>query len=56
MDEQTFEAFELYGRRGVQVDEAARTLGISRESVYQAKTRVMRVVQAIVDQLRAAEG
>jgi RNA polymerase sigma-70 factor (ECF subfamily) len=55
-DEQTFEAFELYGRRGVPVDEAARTLGMSRESVYQAKTRVMRVVQAIVEQLRASEG
>ncbi len=55
-DQQTFEAFELYGRRGVPVDEAARTLGMSRESVYQAKSRVMRVVQAIVDQLRGSEG
>ena len=55
-DEQTFEAFELYGHRGVPVDEVARTLGMSRESVYQAKSRVMRVIQAIVDQLRAAEG
>lgn len=55
-DEQTMEAFELYARRQVPADDVALGLKMSVNSVHQAKTRVMRVVQAVVDRLRADEG
>ena len=55
VDRQTFEAFELYGQRGVPVDVVAQRLGLSPQSVYQAKTRVLKLVQAVAEQLRATE-
>ncbi|TDJ57679.1 MAG: sigma-70 family RNA polymerase sigma factor [Planctomycetota bacterium] len=56
VDEQTYEAFDLYARRDVAAEEVAARLGISVNSVHQAKSRVMRVVMAVVDRLRADEG
>ncbi len=56
VDEQTYEAFDLYARRAVAAEEVAARLGISVNSVHQAKSRVMRVVMAVVDRLRADEG
>ena len=55
-DEQTYEAFDLYARREVAAEEVATRLGISVNSVHQAKSRVMRVVMAVVDRIRAVEG
>ena len=55
-DEQTIEAFELYARRQVAADEVAARLKMSVNSVHQAKSRVMRVVEAVIDQLRSDEG
>ena len=55
-DEQTYEAFDLYARRAVAAEEVAARLGISVNSVHQAKSRVMRVVMAVVERLRADEG
>jgi RNA polymerase sigma-70 factor (ECF subfamily) len=56
VDEQTYEAFDLYARRDVAADQVAARLGISVNSVHQAKSRVMRVVAAVVERLRADEG
>ena len=56
VDEETYEAFDLYARRGVAAEEVAARLGISVNSVHQAKSRVMRVVMAVVERLRADEG
>ena len=55
-DEQTFEAFELYAHRGVDVEEVADRLGMSPNGVHQAKSRVLRVLRAVADRLRADEG
>ena len=52
----TMEAFELYGMRNVPVQEVADRLGLSIDSVHSAKSRVLKVVQEIVDRLRAEEG
>jgi RNA polymerase sigma-70 factor, ECF subfamily len=55
VDSQTFEAFELYARRGVPVEVVAERLELSPQSVYQAKSRVLRLVEAISEHLRATE-
>ncbi len=52
----TFEAFELYGRRGVPAEASARRTGLSVEAVRQAKCRVMRAVREEIDRVREAEG
>ncbi len=55
VDSQTFEAFDLYARRGVPVEVVAERLKLSPQSVYQAKSRVLRLVEAISECLRATE-
>jgi RNA polymerase sigma-70 factor (ECF subfamily) len=55
-ERETWEAFELYGRRGVPVDEVARQLCMTADAVRHAKHRVAKVVRAIINELRAAEG
>ncbi len=55
-DDQTIEAFELYALRHVAADEVAVRLKMSVNSVHQAKSRVMRVVEAVIDRFRADEG
>ena len=51
VDAVTFQAFDLYALQEVPVAEVARFLGISRDSVYQAKTRVTARLRAIVEEL-----
>lgn len=55
-DQRTFEAFDLYTRRGVPAEEVAARLGLSVNSVHQAKSRVLNLVRTILDRLRADEG
>lgn len=56
VDEQTFEAFELYGGRGVGAREVAARLCMTVNGVHQAKSRVLGIIRAIVERLRADEG
>jgi|TARA_B100000959_G_C14801945_1_gene550116 RNA polymerase sigma-70 factor (ECF subfamily) len=51
----TWEAFELYGRRGMSAERAGKRLGMTSESVRHAKSRVMRAVREIVVRLREEE-
>jgi RNA polymerase sigma-70 factor (ECF subfamily) len=53
---QTWKAFDLYGRRGVHHEEAARQLGMTPEGVRQAKCRVAAKVREITERIRAEEG
>jgi len=41
VDPATFQAFDLYARKSRPAGEVARLLGLSRNAVYQAKTRVL---------------
>ncbi|QYK48329.1 MAG: sigma-70 family RNA polymerase sigma factor [Phycisphaeraceae bacterium] len=50
-DERMIAAFELYGLRGVEIDEVIAQLGMSREEVYNAKYRVTKRLQPIVARL-----
>ena len=47
----TLQAFELHALRGVPVGEAAEQLQLSKASVYQAKSRVLRRVKEQLDTL-----
>ena len=51
----TWEAFELYGRRGMSAQRTAERLDMTPESVRHAKSRVMRAVREIVIRLREEE-
>lgn len=55
-DPRTFEAFELYALRGVPAETVAAQLGMSLNSVQQAKSRVLRIVRSIAETLSAHEG
>ena len=51
----SWDAFELYGRRGVPAEAAAEQLGMSMEAVQKAKSRVAALVRAEIEELRAEE-
>ena len=55
-DDRTVEAFDLYSRRGMPADAVAARLDMSPNSVHQAKSRVMSVVRAVLERLKADEG
>jgi len=50
-DPRTFEAFQLVAIRGVAPQMVSETLGISIESVYAARSRVARRLQAAVEEI-----
>lgn len=54
--EQSWEAFDLYGRRGVPVVEVAERLSMSPEAIRQAKSRISRQVRAEIERIRTEEG
>ncbi len=51
-----WQAFELYGRRGVPCEEVARQLNMTPESVRKAKSRIAIVVRQIINRIREDEG
>ena len=54
--EQSWEAFELYGRRGVPIDEVSERLGMKPEAIRQAKSRISRQVRVEIERIRSEEG
>lgn len=54
--DKTYEAFELYVRRGVPAEEVASRLSMSVDSVHQARTRVSKKAREIVARIREVEG
>ena len=56
MTEQSWEAFELYGRREVPIDEVSERLGMSPEAIRQAKSRLARLVRVEIERIRIEEG
>lgn len=51
----TWEAFELYGRRGMSAERAAERLNMTPEAIRHAKSRVMKSVREVVTRLREEE-
>lgn len=56
VSEQSWEAFELYGRREVPVEEVAERLGMNPEAIRQAKSRIARQVRTEIERIRIEEG
>ncbi|MBM4111916.1 MAG: sigma-70 family RNA polymerase sigma factor [Phycisphaerae bacterium] len=56
IDSKTYEAFELYARRGVPAEEVAARLGMEVNSVHQSKSRVTKLARDALDAIRAEEG
>ena len=56
MSEQSWEAFELYGRREVPIEEVAKRLEMSPEAIRQAKSRISRQVRTEIERIRIEEG
>ena len=48
-EEKTLHAFQLHALAGLSVDETAEKLGLTKASVYQAKSRVLRRVKERLD-------
>jgi RNA polymerase sigma-70 factor (ECF subfamily) len=56
VEERTWRAFELYGVRGVPVEEVASETGMSASAIRHAKMRLTRRVREIVTRFREEEG
>ncbi len=54
--ESDLSAFDLYAVQGKDAKEAAATVGISVDAVYQAKSRILKRLSAIIDQQIVEEG
>jgi DNA-directed RNA polymerase specialized sigma24 family protein len=54
VDDRTLLAFELVGLRGVPVSEAAAQCEMTTDQVYVAKSRVVKHMKRLVEQLTAA--
>ena len=56
MSDRSWEAFELYGRREVPIDEVSQRMDMSPEAIRQAKSRISRLVRAEIERIRIEEG
>lgn len=54
--DQSLDAFELYGCRGVPLEEAARQLGMSPAATQKAKLRVAEAIREELERIRLEEG
>ena len=56
VEERTWQAFELYGVRGVPAEEVAKETGMTPAAIRHAKMRLTRRVREIVERIRSDEG
>ncbi|MEE2907783.1 MAG: sigma-70 family RNA polymerase sigma factor [Planctomycetota bacterium] len=56
VEERTWKAFELYGVRGVPVEQVSTELEMTPAAIRHAKMRLVKQVREIVDRLRVEEG
>lgn len=56
IESKTWEAFELYGRRGVPVDEVSDRLDMAPAAIRKAKSRISQLIRDEIDRLRIEEG
>lgn len=54
--DQSWEAFDLYGRRGVPVNEISNRLGMTPIAIRQAKSRISRQIREEIERIRSEEG
>jgi RNA polymerase sigma-70 factor (ECF subfamily) len=51
LDEATMRAFELHAMNGISVEQTAEQLNLSKASVYQAKSRILKRVRERLQEL-----
>ena len=56
VDPHTFQAFELYGLQNRNPDEVAGLLNLSKEQLYVAKSRCLKLLKGIVARLKESDG
>lgn len=56
VDVKTYQAFELYGMQHRPAEKVMEVLGISRDSLYAAKSRCLHILQEIVKRHNQADG
>lgn len=56
IEQRSWDAFELYGRRNVPIDEVAERLQMSPQAIRKAKSRISQLVRDEIDRLREEEG
>lgn len=56
MSDQSWEAFELYGRREIPITEVADRLEMTPEAIRQVKSRISRLVRIEIERIRIEEG
>ena len=56
LSQSSWDAFELYGRRGMALEAAAEQLGMSPAAVSKAKSRVAALVREEIERIRQEEG
>jgi RNA polymerase sigma-70 factor, ECF subfamily len=49
-DEKTFAAFEMYALQDIDPTEAAKRLGLSRNAVYIAKSRILSRLRELIEE------
>jgi len=56
IESRSWDAFELYGRRNVPIDEVSERLGMSPQAIRKAKSRVSQLIRDEISRLREEEG
>ena len=56
IEQRSWDAFELYGRRNVPIDDVAQRLEMSPQAIRKAKSRISQLVRDEIERLRVEEG
>ena len=56
LEQRSWDAFELYGRRNVPIDDVASRLEMSPQAIRKAKSRISQLVRDEIERLRSEEG
>lgn len=56
IEQRSWDAFELYGRRNVPIEDVAQRLEMSPQAIRKAKSRISQLVRDEIERLRAEEG
>ena len=56
IEQRSWDAFELYGRRSVPIDDVAKRLEMSPQAIRKSKSRISQLVREEIERLREEEG
>ena len=56
IEQRSWDAFELYGRRNVPIEDVSDRLEMSPQAIRKAKSRISQLVREEIERLRVEEG